>query len=178
MHPGFDLFDLLVQSLDLLLHLPERGAGDRGQFVASVVQDVGQGFPESPDPFGKRDSTLQEKGPRPVGQSGPVVDQSLAGRDQQRQILLFERLDRNRDGLGVPGRLSDGLRVVVVIFLTQGIRLDTMRRNQHRRMPQSLAFLPPPLGSGAGCIFSPMVDSDSRSWWTAILPDGGRQFSP
>ena len=142
-NPGFQFDQLFVEGME---QMPAR----TGEFVAVIFQQRREMTPQLSDMLRKHDPVLRQQPANLVDQLCAAPDQTRAHAVEALQILLFDRLGRNKTHARPAHRFADRLRIVGVVLLRLHVGLHELRRDQPHRVTQPAQHPEPVVRSAAG----------------------------
>src|ERR1700745_2774543 len=133
-----------------IVELAERFSRHRRQFVLQIRNDLRDRPARAGNALGDGEAAIEQEATDLTNDSGAMIDHSLSRPMQCLDVLLRDRLLRDKRDVRLPCSYTDRLRVIAVILLPAHKRFHILRANNFNLMPKRLKFTCPVERARAG----------------------------
>src|ERR1700756_523394 len=173
-------FDLLIKRPNptikvtkKIIELAERFSRHRRQFVLQIRKDLRDRSARTGNALGDGEAAIEQEATDLTNDGSAMIDHSLSCPMQCLDVLLRDRLLRDKRDVRLPCGYADRLRVIAVILLPAHKRFHILRANNFNLMPNCLKFTCPVERARAG-LDDNGARTNLRNYWPARF--GGPAF--
>ena len=119
--------DPAVEIMEQVIELSNGVAGHRCQFIVGIAQDLRDQTPGPGDALGHGKSTIKQEPTDLTDDGSPMIDHALPGTMQCLDVLLLDRLLRDKRDMCLACCRADGLGIVTIVLLATHKWLHVLR---------------------------------------------------